>query len=1041
MNNIGEKEKQTQNRLLNLIAKKLGYTNLGNLSKQHNTNIDTSQLKDHLEKQGYTSPVANQAIYELQKIANDQTKSLYERNKNVYQSLRYGIPIKPEQGQTKQTVWFINWKNPTENTFAIAEEVTVRPQKSGGHEKRPDLVIYINGIAIVVIELKRSTISLTEGIRQTLDNQQPKFIEEYFSTVQWVFAGNETEGLRYATICTPERYWTTWKEETTPNPTDRLGEPITQLLDKSRLLELIHDFTIFDRGVKKLPRPHQYFGVKAAQTAILENQNGIIWHTQGSGKSLTMVWLAKWIKENIPDSRILIAIDREELDAQIESVFTGVEENIYRTSNGAQLLSALKGTLEDPKHGPAPTITCSLIHKFGSGISVDELSEEMIDTEVENFKPQGKLYVFVDEAHRTQSGILHKAMRKLLPEAVFIGFTGTPLLAHDKTNSQTTFGPFIHTYRYDQAVKDGVVLDLRYEARDVEQRIGNQTKIDSWFDAKTSGLSDNAKAKLKARWANQQKVFSSRDRLSMIVSDILLDFEIRPRLSTGTGNAILVANSVYDACRYFDLFSKTELKGKVAIVTSYMPGISSIKGEETGEGETEAIEKYDVYRKMLANWFNLPEEKAVTKVDKFEEEVKQKFINEPGQMKLLIVVDKLLTGFDAPPATVLYIDKSMKDHGLFQAICRVNRLDPATAGEADIKNYGYIVDYKDLFASLENAFTDYTGGAFEDFDPADVAGLLASQIEQVKSRLEVARDKVLTLTEKVAPPKSRSEYVAYFCPDETLGEEVNKGRSRMRLELYKAVGSYTRAWAELAADASAAGLKNSQIIKYSKEVAHYEAVRQELLLASGDGIDLKMYEPGMRTLIDNYIQAQDSTVLSNFDNKTFLELLSIDPTEAVQKLPGSLAKDSAAVAEVIETNVRKVIVDSNPTNPKYFEKMSAVLTDLISKRKNEVLSYKNYLEEISKLAEHVQDPSKSNHYPPTLTSRLEQALYDTLDENEILTSKVYETFQKNAQDGWTTNTFKTRKIRNSIKNYFDENVIEESTSLDSVMKVLSENGS
>lgn len=322
----------------------------------------------------------------------------------------------------------------------------------------------------------------------------------------------------------------------------------------------------------------------------------------------------------------------------------------------------------------------------------------------------GNLFVFVDECHRTQSGDLHKAMKGILPSAVFIGFTGTPLLKADKQKSIEVFGRYIHTYKFDEAVKDGVVLDLRYEARDIDQRITSQGKVDQWFEAKTRGLTDLAKAQLKQRWGTMQKVLSSQSRLEQIVADIMMDMETRDRLKSGRGNAMLISGSVYQACKFYELFNKTDLKGKCAIVTSYRPSTGDLKGEDAGEGETENLHKYAIYQEMLADWFNETPEEAVKKVEKFEIQAKKKFIDEPGQMKLLIVVDKLLTGFDAPPATYLYIDKEMRDHGLFQAICRVNRLD------GDDKEYGYIIDYKDLFKSLEGAVHDYTSGALDGYD-------------------------------------------------------------------------------------------------------------------------------------------------------------------------------------------------------------------------------------------------------------------------------------------------------------------------------------
>ena len=384
---------------------------------------------------------------------------------------------------------------------------------------------------------------------------------------------------------------------------------------------------VFDAGVKKVCRHNQYFGVKAAQERVRRRVGGIIWHTQGSGKSLTMVWLAKWIREHFTGGRVLIITDRTELDAQIEKVFKGVNEDIHRTTNGTDLVRVL-----DTGH---EWLIGSLIHKFGASA---ELSDKEIDTYAKEirkslpkgFRAKGEIFVFVDECHRTQSGKLHKAMKGLLPGAMLIGFTGTPLLKDDKRRSIETFGPYIHTYKYDEAVSDGVVLDLRYEARDIDQNITSQAKIDQWFELKTQGLTDVAKAQLKRRWGTMQKVLSSQDRLKMIAADILFDMETRDRLKSGRGNAILVSNSIYSACRIFEMFRQTDLSGKCAIVTSYKPAPADITGEETGEGFTERLHQYDIYRKMLAAHFQEPEKTAMYKVDRFEQEVKRRFVDDPG---------------------------------------------------------------------------------------------------------------------------------------------------------------------------------------------------------------------------------------------------------------------------------------------------------------------------------------------------------------------------------------------------------------------------
>jgi len=481
MSIVGQKERKTQQRVVKLFRDKLAYRYLGNWEdREGNRNIEPEVLQAWLKSQGYADALIGKVLYELDKAAGDTSKSLFDRNRAVYELLRYGVKLRPDVGSNTVTVWLVDWKHPEKNDFAIAEEVTVAAADDKAHEKRPDVVIYVNGIALGVLELKRSTISVAEGIRQNLDNQKKIFIERFFSTMQFVMAGNDTEGLRYGTIQTPEKYYLTWKEA---SPVENLlDRALLQLCDKSRFLELTHNFIVFDAGVKKLCRHNQYFGVRAAQPYIKQREGGIIWHTQGSGKSLVMVWLAKWIRENVTDPRVLIITDRVELDEQIEKVFKGVKEDIYRTGSGADLVRTLNAA--------NPWLICSLIHKFGGTKSkneegdTDEFIKQIKQALPPDFKPKGNLFVFVDECHRTQSGKLHEAMKEILPGAVFIGFTGTPLLKADKQKSIEIFGRYIHTYKFDEAVKDGVVLDLRYEAREIDQNLTSQAKIDQWFELK-----------------------------------------------------------------------------------------------------------------------------------------------------------------------------------------------------------------------------------------------------------------------------------------------------------------------------------------------------------------------------------------------------------------------------------------------------------------------------------------------------------------------------------------------------------------------------
>jgi type I restriction enzyme R subunit len=988
MSTVGQRERLTQSRIVRLFRERLGYIYLGNWEERpDNRNIEENFLREFLKKQKVRDTLINKALYDLNKTAGDQNKSLYDVNEEVYSLLRYGVKVKAEAGEYTETVWLIDWQNPLNNHFAIAEEVTV----SGQHDKRPDIVLYVNGIALGMLELKRSTVSVWEGIRQNLDSQKKIFIQGFFSTMQLVMAGNDTEGLRYATIETPEKYYMTWKEASAvENPLDR---SLTQLCEKTRLLEIIHDFVVFDAGIKKMCRPNQYFGVKAAQERIRNREGGIIWHTQGSGKSLTMVWIAKWIRENVTGSRVLIITDRIELDEQIEKVFKGVAEEIHRTTSGADLVACLNAA--------RPWLLCSLIHKFATREEGDIAGyiEELQHSLPSDFVPKGDIYVFVDECHRTQSGDLHQAMKAILPNAMFIGFTGTPLLIADKQKSIEVFGSYIHTYKYDEAVKDKVVLDLRYEARDIDQNITSQEKIDQWFEAKTKGITDIARAQLKQRWGTMQVVLSSQDRLEKIVADILLDMETRDRLQSGHGNALLVSASIYQACKFYELFTSHGFHN-CAIITSYRPSIADVKGEESGEGETEQLHQYEIYNKMLNG----------KDVETFEKEVKKKFIEEPGQMKLLIVVDRLLTGFDAPPATYLYIDKQMRDHGLFQAICRVNRLD------TDDKEYGYIIDYKDLFLSLQGAIRDYTAGAFDGYDKEDVLGLLTDRLEKARERLEETRETIKALCEAVEPPKDSAAYIRYFCASDTANKDALKDNEPKRIALYKQTVSLIRAYANIANELPESGYSAQDIEKVKKEVDYYEKVRTEVKLASGDYIDLKMYEPAMRHLIDTYIRAEESRKISAFDDMSLIQLIVERGTDAVKELPEGIAGNQTAMAETIENNLRRVIIDEQPINPKYYERMSELLDTLIQERKAKAYEYGKYLEKLVDLTRQAKTPSATT-YPKSLTTSAGRALYDNLGQDTELALTLNAEILATRQDDWRGHLIKERQVRYAIQKH------------------------
>jgi type I restriction enzyme R subunit len=1030
MSNVGQKERKTQSRVVKFFKEQLGYDYLGDWEyRDGNSNIETGVLAKWLTKRGVSEALITRALRKLDAAAAlGEGKKLFDANKDVYRLLRYGVKEKEGTGEQNKNVWLIDWENPEANHFAIAEEVTIK----GELKKRPDIVIYVNGIALGVIELKRSSVSVSEGIRQNLDNQKKAFIRSFFTTMQFVMAGNDTQGIRYGTIETSEKYYLEWKE---PEGVNSLPAPqidtetmldthVAQLCDKKRFLQLIHDFVVFDAGVKKTCRHNQYFGVQAAKNHVRNKQDGIIWHTQGSGKSLTMVWLAKWIRENITDSRVLIVTDRTELDEQIEKVFSGVDEEIYRTKSGRDLVATL--------NQPNPWLFCSLVHKFGrNGEAIDDEDEAATKDYLEalkqsissNFSAKGNLFVFVDECHRTQSGRLHEAMKAIVPDAMFIGFTGTPLMKKDKKKSLEVFGPYIHTYKFNEAVNDGVVLDLRYEARDIDQHLTSEKKVDQWFEAKTKGLSNLAKMQLKQKWGTMQKVLSSKSRLAQIVSDILMDMETKPALLAGRGNAMLVCASVHQACVVYDLFSKTDLAGKCAVVTSYQPAASSIKGEESGEGLTEKLFKYDTYRKMLANYFEQSEDEAAKRVEEFEKNVKKRFIDEPGQMRLLIVVDKLLTGFDAPSATYLYIDKSMADHSLFQAICRVNRLD------GEDKEYGYIIDYKDLFRSLDKAIKEYTAEAFDGYDEEDVAGLLKDRLTESKTDLDNALEAVRALCEPVKAPRDTKNFIHYFCGEsgvEPDDEESRSEKEALRLTLYQTVAKLIRAYTNLANEMEQAGYTEQEADKVKKEVAYFEKVRDEVKLASGDLLEMKRFEPAMRHLLDMYIRADDSELLMDFEELGLIDLVVNNNLSAA---PKGLRENEDAMAEAIENNVRKTIVDENPVNPKYFDSMAALLDEIIKHRRAGAIKYQEYLEQIRQLAQKVVNPTgnSAHSYPATVDTPAKQAIYDNFGNDEVLTTKIDTAVRYTKKAEWLGDRFKEREIANAIREEtasYEVNIVE-----------------
>lgn len=1025
MSKINELEIVTQDRILHKIfEQKLDYIYLGNFrDRQNNSNIEEELLLKFLVKK-YPEDIAKKAIAELKKVAHNETRTLYEVNQEVYNMLKYGIGITLYVGEKEQKVYFIDYEDYTNNDFYVAEEVTIE----GENEKRPDIVIYINGIAIGVIELKRSTVSINEGIRQNLDNQQTMFIERFFTTIQFVIAGNDTEGLKYATTLTPAKFYLPWIEDEKAigklhekvvgliNKRDLLiDQQLPSLFEKERLIDLIDNFIIFDGGIKKVPRYNQYFGVVNTREYAKKHEGGIIWHTQGSGKSLSMVLIAKWILSNINDARVLIFTDRKELDKQIEEVFSNAGERIYRAKSCNDLLQSLNEYTRG-------RLICSLIHKVGSSVDEDsdkhyaDYVKELTKFKNEVYSAKGDIFVFVDECHRSQAGLLHDEMKRILPNATFIGFTGTPLIKKSKATTLEKFGNYIHTYKFDQAVKDGIVVDLCYESRNVEQRINRPEKIDEWFEAKTAGLNKFAKQKLKERWGTLQNVTSSGSRLDEIVKDIIFDFEKIPRLEQGKGTAMLVASSIYEACRYWEIFQSKGFT-KCAIISSYTPCVKDVKGEEDGEFTLSDKQKiYEVYKKMwdkdrYSKLRSDSEHDDYTQC--FEDDATYKFIHTPSEMKVLIVVDRLLTGFDAPTATYLYIDKKMRDHGLFQAICRVNRLDQD-------KDLGYIIDYKDLFKNIEGAVENYTVGAFDDFDKEDITGLLKNRLKFGSERLNKALKKVRALCEPVENPKGTLEFLHYFVSEDldTVSEsreEKMKNTESRRIEFYNAVSDLIIAYTNIADEMTKAGYTKEEIREIKEAVKYYNNARDEVMKSASDYIELKNYDSAMRYMIDNYISAESSDVQNKLDESTLLDVIVTSGLEQAKKvMPESFRNNKKVMALAIENNIASTVINNKIQNPRYYSKMSELLEKLIEMKKEQSLDYQKYLEKLVELVKKVKSPETSGTYPKSMYNVRLRGLYDILDKDEEKTIQLYNYLTSNISRNFMESKMKQREFMKEI---------------------------
>lgn len=914
------------------------------------------------------------------------TDGLVRTSEKIYDALLLGKSYPETVGEGKMLSFnlrYIDWDNPQNNVFHVTEEFAV-DSRDRQHNARPDIVLFINGIPFAVIECKAPHIPVDEAVGQMIRNQQAAYIPQLFKFAQLVVATNKN-AVKYATVGTPKKFWSVWKEQDADWLQTRLkalvpdrmsteqDRNIVSLFSRERVFELIRYFILFDANVKKVCRYQQFFAVREIMKTIAESdehgnrQSGVIWHTQGSGKSLTMVMLAKYILMELKDChpRVVIVTDRKELDAQIAATFAHTRLTPARATSGRHLVELVNSARAD--------VITSIINKFNT----------VERQEIKN--PSRDIFVLVDESHRSNYGLMATRMRSVFPNACYIGFTGTPLMKSEK-NTMARFGRLIHKYTIRDGVEDGAIVPLIYEGRFVEQKV-DEENIDLWFKQTTRRLTEAQREDLRRKWSSIRRLTSTDARIKRIALDISEHF-IEGYKDTGF-KAMLATNYKRDAIRYLECF---EQFGDLNCAVVISPPDMREGVDDVDEGADDLVVSF--WNKMMQQYGD---------ADRYEEAIKNRFCD--GEIDILIVCSKLLTGFDAPLCQVLYIDKELKEHGLLQAIARTNRLHEG-------KDYGLIVDYRGLIEKLDTAMDMYSGAGLENFDGGDLKGVVVD----VMSAIGNLRSAYTQLVELFAPVGSISDAEAI---------EVFLADDKMRQDFYTLLCAFGRALhLVLNAEQAYNALSKEERQKVQDTFIFFSKVRRSVKLQYCDAIDNAEYEPLMQNLLDTHLSVAGLKKITSP-----IDILNKDDFEKELEELGSLRSKADAIA----SRMTRSISEKRGENPAYYDSFSKRIRDALALYKEKVISEAEYLAKMRTIMEDYHAGKSTVSYPARIKNNVHAqaffgvltALFDEVEDERITPDFVAEVSEEitkivasHSQVDWTNNKTIHDRISQDIDDLF-----------------------